>query len=203
MFAILFSFFVHAQELPVPVIQGDYKVSKTYTVLSHLRWEKVSSLTVEGKERLKQLKREGYACLAAASTIYDCTKHLKDLEPTEALDQALDQRWKNSFFTFYPSVSSPELVTNTDFYKQFLVSQKVVLWEVFHSKEAFVWNPVSYNWTQGIWKVYLGSSSDPNSMYVPFLVETSQIYVTELIDFNQGWVRDRYFVKVELKKIVQ
>ena len=52
MLALLFSLVVQAQEIKVPVIEGDYQVSKNYEVLSHMRWERVSSLTVEGKKRI-------------------------------------------------------------------------------------------------------------------------------------------------------
>lgn len=201
MLALLLSLVVQAQEIKVPVIEGDHQVSKQYEILSHMRWERVSSLTVEGKKRLEELQADGYTCMAGPSSTYNCTKHMKDLKPFEQLDQALQARWKHNTFSFYPAFGEPSLVNNTEFFKEYSVSQKVVLWEVPYQKEVFTWNPVSYNWTHAAWKIYLGNAAVPSSKYVPFLIEDTGLYVTEIVDFEKGWIRDRYFVKIKLEKV--
>lgn len=200
MLALLLSLAAFASELTVPVIQGDYQIQKTYEVLWHMRWEKVYAVNAAGKERLEELKAQGYTCVAAPQNFYNCSKHLSDLSPFEKLDQAVQNKWQQRTITFAEPLGEPELVNNTEFFKQFIVSQKVVMWDIPHEQEVAVWNPLSYNWTQGLWKVDLGSGYD--DVYVPLVVKSDGSFVvSDLIDFEQGFIRDRYFVQIHTKKV--
>lgn len=201
MIALLLSLMVQAQEMKVPVVEGDYQVTQKYEVLSRIRWEKVPSGTEAGKQRLKELLAEGYGCPTMQGSFFNCTKNLKDLTPSESLTGVIHKKWKNAAFTFYAPFGEPDLANNTEFFKHYIVSQKVVFWEKLHESYFSVWNPISYTWTKGdIWKAQLGASTA--EFYVPLIIEDKNVFIAEMYDVEKDfWVRERYFVKITLEKV--
>ncbi|MEZ0391497.1 MAG: hypothetical protein ACAH59_04730 [Pseudobdellovibrionaceae bacterium] len=200
MLSFFFSLLLFARAETVPVLEGKWKVSSQYLVLSHLRWEKVSTITAEGQKRLEKLESDGYFCRSKDAANYDCTVFLKDLIPNLDVDSALGKTWVGRIFSFYHLVDEPELVTNTDFLKNYLVSQKVALQDPSQRTGPMIWNPVSYVWTPGPhWQIQLGNSLDPHSQSLH--LEGKALSLTQTVDYERGSVLDRYRVQIHLEKM--
>lgn len=120
-FAIISS--AHAESsLRIP--QGLYKPSGLQ-VLTVKHYERVYTGPVSGKERLRQLRADGYACVAQDASLFLCSKFDKDLSLPQSLQESIQQSVTNYTVYFQEIVAAPYLENEGDSYQEWSVSQKI------------------------------------------------------------------------------
>ncbi len=200
--SVLFSS-LHALAIPpqMRVVVGDFAVTDVYKVLQHRRYELVFTANSQGQERLKQLRAEGYACVAQESGKYFCSIFLQDQnEPPEALDKMVRDQWGGLLISLREPVSAPELVYESSVYSQWNVEQKALV-RLGTAPEAEVYYKTMYSINQpDVWKLYIG---DPLSdKYYYFLIENfNSLKVVEQYNMTQGNIRDFYLVSIFVQRL--
>lgn len=204
MLILLLSMMMHASEPEIlnpkaQIVQGHYQAQNSYQILSRRITEDCDLETSEGKNRFQELQKSGYACQNLDHQRFRCSKDEKNTPANPVLDQVVAERWKEKTFSFYSPLAEPILVMNSEFFKQWSLEQKVVLWKVPFLEEETVWNPVGYAWLQGRDQVYLGNSLSGPAFQ--FDIQDGQLTVFEIVDLGQNLVSDRYLISISFRQV--
>lgn len=134
------------------------------------------------EEKINELTEKGYTCSARKPNQVICDQTLKGTKTEEILNR-VEELYSGFEVKIYHRVSKPEVIFRTQFHILWQIEQKIR----FGQK---IFNPIFLSWTMQDWK-YQGDSS-----HILKIEEPDVISKSEFIDFNEGDLFKRYYVKI-------
>lgn len=159
-------------------------------VLSIKHYEAVPSLN---KNRLKELRSQGYTCELTALDIYQCATFDKNLVLPEPLRQRLLTEVSSEVVTFQPFQGVPTLESDGDTVKEWKVSQTLVI-------NGQTYPAYRYQIGQGVQKItpLLGDAPQPLALIV---VSGTQLWDPRTFTQHEsGHRHTQYFLALELNR---
>lgn len=186
---VILSFFLsilaQAADLKLPT-QGIHSFQGEFRVVQKTRYETVYSFTDAGRDRLEQLRKDGYSCMHKWNGIYLCS----GLLPEDGTDKEVIERVQNKMQTyskleFFALRGDPSLISRGDSVEMWEVPQEV-------SFGGVTYQNYRYLITQGIHKIFLGEPAketiniaDDGTLTYPFLfpiTESREVYFNYFVE---------------------
>jgi hypothetical protein len=183
-------------DLQPPPVAGHFLIGGQYEITSHIRSEVVHAVTQAGKDRLRDLRAQGYTCQASVNSTWVCQTFLHDGTRFPAMDRYVENKWQGQVFQFDQANDEHMSQTNDSEYLKEWTAQQTVAQILPDGSVKAQWTLVDYDWVQGLWKIYLGKAGEEN--YHSFLWADDRLIKPDQVRFENGRVTDKYMIEMEL-----
>jgi hypothetical protein len=119
------SYAIHSQ-LPAP-LSGEYTTSAAYKLLFIKDIRNLDLRNQNQRERINELRAQGFTCILLTATLHQCEKVLKDFKPTPQVNKVLLRRGAGITLRFSAPRSDWQQINDSDFLKEWELLQNVTL----------------------------------------------------------------------------
>jgi hypothetical protein len=184
---------------PTPY-EGTFAFEGQYQISGHRHSEIVVAISDAERAKLERLKSEGYTCMAKPAQQFLCSIEVA-VDPFNAVvAKRVQELFAGYQVQFYAAVGAPSLEINAELFRQWRISQKIVITTPSREVTTRFFDFANYAWASGLDKIYPGGTENvEHDMLTP---TTGGLEVPLVIHSQPSrFQMDSYFVTVRLPKL--